>query len=106
MNIVINLDNNTKDLEVFIGEAKNLSLNEKMAHFTTIISELICSGYESLLKDEAMQDEKKDEYIARACVAIYVDTREKMHSLGISRQDIEDRADYYMLHKMFEKVED
>lgn len=106
MKIIVDLDNDTKDLKVFIGEAENLKLSEKMACFTTIISELIYEGYESLLKDEDITDDLKKMNIGRALATIYVDTREKMHSLGISRQDIEDRADYYMLHKMFEKVED
>lgn len=41
MKIIVDLDNDTKDLKVFIGEAENLKLSEKMACFTTIISELI-----------------------------------------------------------------
>lgn len=63
MKIIVDLDNDTKDLKVFIGETENLKLSEKMACFTTIISELICEGYESLLKDETItEDLKKDEY--------------------------------------------
>lgn len=106
MKIIVDLDNDTKDLKVFIGEAENLKLSEKMACFTTIISELIYEGYESLLKDEDITDDLKKMNIGRALATVYVDARAKMVSLGMSRQEIEDRADHYMMFRMLEKVGD
>lgn len=44
--------------------------------------------------------------IGRALATVYVDARAKMVSLGMSRQEIEDRADHYMMFRMLEKVGD